>query len=313
MTDPNSPHRSQFQPDALSARPAGSTATLTPEALAAYIDGRLTAVERRAVEAHVSADPEAYAWLAEAVAIARALPPDAEERAEDVRPERGRRPWWTFAFAGLATAAALLMLVRGTTAPSSSPDELLARLAADAGTPSFQPWLSGGFGVSSQGTMRGGGDARPATALLARVVDLERAAASAPSAAADHALGVALLVAGGAGRADAVARLQAAADADGRPAYLTDLAAAYLERAIRTGTAGDAERALALTARALDVAPALPEALYNRALALQTLERRDDALAAWSAFLAMPEGPGHGPAREHLARLREHPGATTIR
>lgn len=280
---------------------------LSDDTLAAYIEGALSPDERRAVEAVLAADSESYAWLVDAVALARELPPGEPTASPDVRREPILRRW-PLAVAALATAALLALLLRGTVALPSSPEQHLAALVVEAGTPSFEPWLSGGFGVSSRGAMRGG-DERPSTAVLARVVDLERAAGRTPSPAGDHALGVALLVAGGTGRAEAIARLQAAAAADPRPAYLSDLAAAYLERSIRTGAASDAEQALALTTRALAVAPRLPEALYNRALALQTLNRLEDANAAWAAFLAAPEGPGHTPAREHLARLRERPGA----
>lgn len=288
---------------------AGETRrVLSNEMLAAYIEGHLSPDERRAVEAVLAADPDSYAWLVDAVALARELPPDEPTALPDVRHEPIRRRW-PLAMAALATAALLALLLRGAVTLPSSPEQHLAALVVEAGTPAIEPWLSGGFQVSGRPTMRGGGDGRPSTALLARVVDLERAAVRTPSPAVDHALGVALLVAGGAGRAEAIVRLQAAAAADPRPAYLSDLAAAYLERAIRTGAASDAEQALPLTTRALAVAPRLPEALYNRALALQTLNRLEDANAAWAAFLAVPEGPGHPPAREHLARLRQRLGA----
>jgi tetratricopeptide (TPR) repeat protein len=312
MTDPNLPAKLSLAGGDATPRWKSTADGLSDDMLAAYIDGRLAAADRRAVDAIIAADPEAYAWLSEAVALARELPDDPVAETPVPRHAPIRRRWWPLAVAGLATAAALAVVVRGTVTPSPSPERILAGLAADTGTPAFDPWLSGGFGVAAQSAMRGGGDGRPSSAVLARVVELESAAARTPSPAAVHALGVALLVAGGEGRAGALAHLEAAAAAEPGPAYLSDAGAAYLERAIRTGAAADAELALERTNRALVIAPALPEALYNRALALQTLNRSRDAIEAWTAFLRTPAGPAHGAAREHLARLRGRvaPGTT---
>jgi tetratricopeptide (TPR) repeat protein len=92
-----------------------------------------------------------------------------------------------------------------------------------------------------------------------------------------HAHGIANLVVGN--RKDAIVQLASAADKDARNAhYWSDLAAADLAQ-------GDAKRALEATGRSLALDARLPEALFNRALALQQLDDSSGALATYRAYL----------------------------
>jgi len=88
--------------------------------------------------------------------------------------------------------------------------------------------------------------------------------------------------------------------APANPSFQNDLAAAYLARAARTGNADDLRLALQAADRALAVAPAMPEALFNRALALYHAGAKPEAQRAWQAYLAVD--PGSEWAREARAK-----------
>ena len=64
----------------------------------------------------------------------------------------------------------------------------------------------------------------------------------------------------------------------------------------------DASRALTAANRALEIDRLMPEALFNRALALQTVGKTDDARIAWQAYLTIDDRSGW--ADEARARLR---------
>jgi tetratricopeptide (TPR) repeat protein len=70
--------------------------------------------------------------------------------------------------------------------------------------------------------------------------------------------------------------------------------------------AGDADASAALRSldEALGLNPALAEAAFNRALLLERLGRRDEALAAWDRYLAIDGASAWaGEARRHRAAL----------
>src|SRR5207248_10394719 len=104
---------------------------------------------------------------------------------------------------------------------------------------------------------------------------------------------------------EAIASLQLAARAKANDATLwSDLAAAYLDAARRSGRAGDLRLALAAADRALQINPRLAEALFNRALMLEQLERREEAAAAWRQYLDADSTSGWaGEARDRLNAL----------
>jgi CHAT domain-containing protein len=108
-----------------------------------------------------------------------------------------------------------------------------------------------------------------------------------------HTLGVTYLVAD---RSDsavgrAVASLQRAAEkAPGDAALQSDLAAAYLVSAQRRGEPYDLIRALAAAEKALEIAPGLSEARFNRALILEKLFLATEAKLAWQRYLEVDSG-----------------------
>jgi CHAT domain-containing protein/tetratricopeptide (TPR) repeat protein len=69
------------------------------------------------------------------------------------------------------------------------------------------------------------------------------------------------------------------------PAQLSNLSARYLIRADREGEPGHLVRALEMSTRATSLDPYLPEALFNRALALDRLALRYETERAWGTYL----------------------------
>ncbi len=88
---------------------------IDPETLAAYLDGRLSATERAAVEAKLASDDDSYELLVEVMRTQDALP--------EPQVQSGRRWWW--AAGAVAAAAAVVLAVRlgPTSSPAASPDE----------------------------------------------------------------------------------------------------------------------------------------------------------------------------------------------
>ncbi len=75
------------------------------------------------------------------------------------------------------------------------------------------------------------------------------------------------------------------------PQVLNDLAAAWAARAERNRDVMSAERALRAVDQALAMLPSFPEALFNRALILNLLNRPEQACAALAAFRAAENDP----------------------
>lgn len=117
-----------------------------------------------------------------------------------------------------------------------------------------------------------------------------------------HVHGVVLLLNGK--TAQALSKLEAAAAASNEPAAWNDLAVALHEAAMRYGVPERIAQALAAADRALALDPDYPEALFNRALMIQRLGFRDDALAAWKRYLDVDAASGWAvEARAHVAAL----------
>ncbi len=145
----------------------------------------------------------------------------------------------------------------------------------------------------------------PAISLEARgaAVRIQEEAATSTSAAARHAVGVSRLISGDLDTA--IADLQHAATAEPANAtYLSDLAAALLTRGIRQQTRPDLQQALERANEAIERDPAALEALFNRALALESLGQQDAARAAWEAYLQVDSSSWAGEARQRLVGAR---------
>jgi tetratricopeptide (TPR) repeat protein len=103
----------------------------------------------------------------------------------------------------------------------------------------------------------------------------------------------------------AIAALTRAAESAGnQPGALNDLAAAYIARGTQYDNKEDIGRGLVLTDRALASGARNIEVLFNRALSLERIGRRAEAIQAWREYIgveATPEWRREG--QEHLDRL----------
>ncbi len=268
------------------------------ETLAAFIDDRLTGMERRAVIEHLAECGDCRSLVADTSEFR------AAEAENVVRPRFGRRERWTAVTAAAAAIAASLAIVfmpqiRERFTPGI--DDLV-RAAERSQTRQIEGRLSGGFAHRRfDGPKRGTGAVRPGEANHALV----GAAATVLSENKDdlHAAGVSHLVLQQ--RDDAVTSLRAAlakAEGDERSAAANDLAVALIARGAVTGETQYFEEALTVAEEALRT-NRTPELLWNRALALQKLDRTAEAQNAWREYLqADPASPWAQEVRERFLR-----------
>ncbi len=262
------------------------------ETIGAFVDGRFKDREREMIADHLASCETCYFVFSEA-----ARTRVGAQSKGNVVPFTSRRMTWRLA-AGLAAAATIVLAVNVWGPRGSGDRQALERLVAAVGTArTFDARLTGGFAYAPvRGLVRGPNDAVTLSPdLRIAIAEIEKQHADQPIA------GTAAVVAGTPARA--VAILEQASRTDPRNArILNDLAAAHLVSADRNTSAGDVSRALANVDRALEIDPRMPEALFNRALALQAAGLRDEARAAWQAYLTVDDRSGW--ADEARARLR---------
>ncbi|HEX8410930.1 MAG TPA: CHAT domain-containing protein [Thermoanaerobaculia bacterium] len=123
------------------------------------------------------------------------------------------------------------------------------------------------------------------------------------STPARHAAAVARLLTGSAGQAATDLALVAASASEAT--VWSDLAAARFTEAVqRDDEKAKLAQALAAADAALRINPALPEALFNRALILEHLGLRDAARAAWQRYLTVDaDSPWAREAEQHRRAL----------
>jgi len=202
------------------------------------------------------------------------------------------------AMSGLAAAAMILLAVNVWYPFGANGDEqALEQLVAAVGTArTFDARLTGGFAYAPvRGPVRGSNDINLSPDVRIAIAEIEKQYAAKPVAAA------AALVSGDTNHAIDILEANSQLHPDD-PKILSDLAAAYLARAARTSSTDDASRALAAANRALEIDRLMPEALFNRALALEASNLREDARTAWQAYLTIDDRSGW--ADEARARLR---------
>lgn len=291
---------------------------LDPELLAAYIDQRLSPEQRAGVEAQLASDPDSYAVMveamktADAIEIAAAAPPGSPMPLLP-KGDRRRLPW--VITGGVLAAAAAVALVVWT-----QPDLLRRLRGVDSRDPLFGQLLEAvGEERYIEGRLTGGfrfGPLRPTTrgpsnlseqnlALLAASGKLQRAAQNDPVPEKLHAWGTAQILLGE--YDDGVRNLlDASRERQDHAPWLADLAAAYLARARVLDRSEDWPRALEAAERALQIDPELVEALFNRALALESLHLDQQAESAWRTYLERDaDSPWAAEARRRLAALAE--------
>jgi len=249
------------------------------ETLAAFMDGRLSADERAAVERHLAECEDCYeVWME-----ARAAQQDAESTAHVVK---SRRPWLA---GGALVAAALLAAVWlwPVLRPQDPAVAALDDLVRTVGTTRFsEARLSADFawGETPSAT-RGTTPNLPVpihqAALTASTLpDTQQTSFAYRVAAAGHLI---------MGRHDAaVEALESAVTLDPSDGLVQlDLGAALLERFRHRQVPSDAAWALEATEHALTLLGPHTAARFNRALALEATGRLEDAVTAWDAYLEL--------------------------
>ncbi len=151
--------------------------------------------------------------------------------------------------------------------------------------------LTGGFKYGPlRQVMRGPNDlSKQNLQLLAAAGELQKAAEKDPSSENLHAWGVAQVLSGKYDLATAVLEQSTRVGPTGEA--FADLAAAYLARAQALGRTDDPSLALSSADHALAISPNLAEAMFNRALALETVGRPIEAGIEWERFLAENSDP----------------------
>ena len=267
-----------------------------PETLAAFLDGGVSSAEREEVEKHAAQCDRCYFVLRET-----RLFQDQQQA-----PDRRRR------LLSRLTAAAVLALLLGTSAfwilrEPPTPRETIAAALEDTDLArrstfgrtsldvSWAPWQgverSRVDPLRDPGTWQFLGALRPSRGRHAE--ETERLTFE----------GLTHLILGQ-GEAAAESLESALAIGEPDPATLSDLAAAYLQIGVDRRDPEAPHRALRWATRALELDADLPEAAFNRALALETQGLVGQAAEAWRRYLEIdPDSSWAQEARNRLEGL----------
>jgi tetratricopeptide (TPR) repeat protein len=262
------------------------------ETIGAFVDGRFKDRERETIADHLASCEACYFVFSEAARTRVAAQPSAA-----VAAVTQRRMTWRIT-AGLAAAATIVLAVNLWGPRGSGDQQALDELVAAVGTArTLEARLTGGFAYAPvRGPVRGSNDtANLSPDVRIAIAKIEKQHADEPIAA------TAALVGGDPSRAISILETASRARPDDAK-LLSDLSAAYLTQATLTNNTADASRALAMANRALEIERLLPEALFNRALALQMSGLTTDARTAWQAYLTIDDRSGW--ADEARTRLR---------
>ncbi|HEX7137254.1 MAG TPA: tetratricopeptide repeat protein [Vicinamibacterales bacterium] len=210
--------------------------------------------------------------------------------------EKAESHWWI----GAIAAAVIIAVVIAFPMLRHRNDPIRTLVAASPASERFvEPRLSGGFAWAPyHGPMR---TTEPSTdtaqmRLAGTAGEAVERAQNDHSEKSEHAAGIALMLVD---KPDAAAAHLRSAGA------WSDLAAAEYAEAMRTGRATALPSALAAADRALARDPHSPEALFNRALILQHLNRNDEARRAWQRYLDVDaHSPWADEARAHRDEIR---------
>lgn len=274
------------------------------ERLAEYADGVLDGALRAEVDSHLGDCAECRAVVVETTEFLHSTNVALADPARKVIPFLNRRRVIGIA-AGLAAAAALVLAVRvarpdrlfGARADRPELQELMAAVANEPTRPA-EGRLSGFRYAPPPAPTRGGADRNVGTRVRIAAAKLEQEARERSTPRASAALGVADLALGDVDVA--VRSLESAVAAQPSDArFQNDLAVAYLARARRRGAASDWANALTAAERAVAANPALVEAWFNRALAVEGGRSADEAKQAWKDYF--DRDPASDWARERRA------------
>jgi CHAT domain-containing protein/tetratricopeptide (TPR) repeat protein len=271
------------------------------ETLAVYADGNLSEAYRSGVERHLSECDACFEVFSETFGV---------ERADR---KQARRAWprvmMACSAAGIAAAAALLLFVFPGAFMTSPVRPDVAELVAAVGTARIiEPRVSGGFAYGPlKSPVRSAEAAFDASSPDVRIAlaRIERRVEESDRPEDVATLGVAYLSVGNAGKA--ITALEETTDIPTpAPHELSDLAAAYLVVGDENNQSQDIAKALSAAERAVTSNPALVEASFNRALALERLSLSSLARQAWEDYLKLDSRSGWSDeARHHVSSLNQ--------
>jgi tetratricopeptide (TPR) repeat protein len=262
-----------------------------PEAedLGRFVEGTLDDAERTAIVDHIADCDDCRMQVV-----------DAAESVEPAKTES--HSWWI----GIAASLILMAAIGGWTF-NHFRDRLTPVKEAYARVPNrpSEARLSG-FPFVPHVTLRGSEEEKDLNLEIMQGEAAELTTLPGDDAKSLHTRGIALLLSDDSNAMKSVPVLQAAADRDPNNAkYQSDLAGALIAAA--RGNPAMLEKAVAVCDRALRIDPRSPDALFNRAVALQTLHR-PDAAAAFERYLAVDStSPWADEARRDLENLRSLP------
>ncbi len=195
----------------------------------------------------------------------------------------------------LLLLALLLEPVSRSSLDSLTPTAWRRSLARPASFRCIEGRLTGGFPYAPYGSRNGLSQPRDLRLAILRLS--RQIAGTSPQATADRAV---LLLIAGAPRQAVKLLEKAVAALPERAAFASDLAAAYLADARRNGDPYSRVKALEAAENAVTLDPGLPEARFNRALALASVSLPGQAAGAWKDYLALDRQTGWAKeAREH--------------
>lgn len=280
--------------------------------LSAYLDGKLDPTERGQIEDHISRCEDCYFVVREtAIALGEADEP-LGAAAPGVLLGRPRSGFLSRYLLPLAAALVVgvgpIMLWRQATHVAPYSEAVRPLVEAVGERRFFEPRLTGGFkfGPTVASTRSAGtGPRSEAWAMLAVAGELRDRPAAASTGARASAAAAALFL----GEVDrAVAEYsRLAMDEPTTADWPSNLAAALLVRASASPGAAERDRleALRYAEQAVRLDPALPEARFNRSLALKALGRVEEARRGFAELAAR----GDGWSAAASDQLRDLPGA----
>jgi tetratricopeptide (TPR) repeat protein len=270
------------------------------EMLSAYVDGTLGDQERASVEAHVASCDECQELVSEVLHVmtddaraAGAVPEEAPATPVPAEPARVlpfTRRRWVWAAAGLGAAAVLVLSINvGWLELNQGRDDAFDRLIAATGDSRSIEARLAGFPYGRLEPVTRSGRSGENLALLAAAGELQQRAENDPSAENLRRYGVALTLLDR--HDEAIAALERSLTEERSARTLSDLSAAYLDRATRTGDGGSLSRALNHARDSVNVDSQLVEARFNLGLALEKLGMFRQAEAAYREVLRLENDP----------------------
>lgn len=265
-----------------------------PTLLALFAEGTIDSEARQEVERHVSTCAECPLVIAETVRFLRADNDRAEGFALEP-PSKKWRWWLVAAIVALCVPASIWRIVRD--------QDSLQRVRKLASGLAERPIEGQLAGVQHAPFPRLRAKTAPARDVRLRA-EIERLAEDDSQAPHRfHAYGLALLLTGNPKQAVEVLSRTARSDS-GNAALWNDLAAAYIALAVVTERS-QLWSALGATERAIAIAPSMAPPHFNRAVALEHLGRRDEALREYRRAADLDSGSAWaGEAERRIALLQ---------